>query len=91
MNKDQNEKEALELEKKKSALTDELLYSTAKNLTENGIELPMLLDRILTFGAAQAVASCGVSTSAEIFRSIAKQIEAGAFMHIDRNCEGEKY
>ena len=50
---------------------------------EGGAPVPMILDRLLTYSAAQASA-IDPDGAADLFRHIAAQIEAGKFAHVTK-------
>lgn len=60
---------------------DLIQHRAAELMQESGAPLAMILDRVLTFGAAQA---CVIDQegAARTFRHVAEQIEAGAFAHL---------
>lgn len=61
----------------------DLTLSRATELMhEEGASVPLILDRLLTYSAAQ---SCVVDAdgAANMFRHIADQIEAGKFAHLE--------
>ncbi|MGC9445993.1 hypothetical protein [Cereibacter johrii] len=53
--------------------------------------LPMVLDRVVTWAAAQAVSVNGATRTAEGFRQLADQIERGAFAHLEPGPPGSKH
>ena len=62
---------------------DEIVARAAVLMVENGASVGMALDRMLTYAAAQAVATDGREAAAEAFRGLAAKIEAGIFAHIE--------
>lgn len=58
---------------------DQIIYRAARLMVEgNGASVPLMLDRLLSFAAAQATATDGKAKAAEAFREMAVRIEAGA-------------
>lgn len=58
---------------------DQIIYRAARLMVEgNGASVPLMLDRLLSFAAAQATATDGKMRAAEAFREMACRIEAGA-------------
>lgn len=60
-------------------LCDQTIHQGAKDMAQAGIPIEMILDRLLTFAAAQACRSEGARRAATAFRSIADEIDAGKF------------
>jgi len=61
------------------ARCDELITGAARLMvSEVGASVPLMLDRILTFAAAQSCATEGKVRTAAAFRDLAERIEAGA-------------
>lgn len=57
---------------------DQIIYRAARLMVEgNGASVPLMLDRLLSFAAAQATATDGKRRAAEAFREMACRIEAG--------------
>lgn len=65
------------------ALCDLVLEGAAGVMQASGASVPMILDRMLTYAAAQAVAGAGSAATAEMFRQVAANIEGGALARID--------
>ena len=73
-----------EREERQRALCDQIVYRAARMmLGEVKAPMPMVLDRLLTFAAAQAVAVDGEVKTALAFRVLADRIEAGLFRQED--------
>lgn len=51
-------------------------------VAEVGASIPMMIDRMLTYAAAQAATMEGSTTTAEHFRRFADEIEGGLFWSI---------
>lgn len=62
-------------------LACDVIVTRAAQLMQDdaGAPLAMILDRMLTYAAAQAVFSDGSAEAAKLFRHCAEQIENGAF------------
>ncbi|MBD8652330.1 hypothetical protein IFT66_14675 [Rhizobium sp. CFBP 13726] len=61
------------------ALCDRLITGAAHMMVDDaGVPVPLMLDRILTFAAAQSCANEGKARTAAAFRDLAARIEAGA-------------
>lgn len=59
---------------------DQIIYRAARMMVEgNGASIEMMLDRMLTFAAAQACRVDGSPKTAAAFRLYADRIEAGLF------------
>lgn len=57
---------------------DQIIYRAARLMVEgNGASVPLMLDRLLSFAAAQATATDGKEKAAEAFREMACRIDAG--------------
>lgn len=70
---------------------DTIMEGAVAQMSDLGVPIGMLLDRLFTFGAAQ---SCGVSGSkftADMFRFMADRIDAGVFNHLDRTMLRSKH
>lgn len=72
-----------EAEKKTRAKCDLITHRAAELMIEEGAGVGMMLDRLLTFSAAQTSKIEGAFKAATVFRGIADQIEAGAFAHVE--------
>jgi hypothetical protein len=65
------------------ALCDRLITGAAHMMVNDAcVPVPLMLDRLLTFAAAQSCATEGKARTAAAFRDLAARIEAGA---LDRN------
>lgn len=63
----------------RKALCDQLMTGAARMMIDDvGASVPLMLDRILTFAAAQSCATDGKTKTAAAFREMASRIEAGA-------------
>lgn len=59
---------------------DEIIHRAALMMVEDiGVSIPMMLDRIFTFAAAQAFSQQGKAETIKIFNVMAQNIENGAF------------
>lgn len=68
-----------------SKASDEIIAQAAHLvITEAGASMEMLLDRLLTYSAAQAVHVSGNEHTAATFRLMADRIEGGIFAKIER-------
>ncbi len=70
-------------EKQTRKICDQIVFQSASLMIEQGASVGMTLDRFLTFSAGQACKIDGAFNAAKAFRSIADQIEAGAFSHLE--------
>ncbi|SFO91007.1 hypothetical protein [Tranquillimonas alkanivorans] len=71
-------------EQSKKKACDRIVAKAAKEMVEGrGAPLGMMIDRMLTFAAAQAVRVEGSAKTAEKFRQLADKIEAGIFAHLE--------
>lgn len=62
------------------AACDQIIHRAARMMVEGaGAPIPMMLDRLLTYAAAQACSIDGSPRTAEVFRRLADNIEAGLF------------
>lgn len=61
---------------------DLTITRAAELMAEEGASVPLILDRLLTFSAAQACVIDG-QDAARVFRSIADEIESGTFAHLE--------
>lgn len=69
-----------EREEKQKNLCDEIQHRAAVMMVEEvGVSVPMMLDRVLTFAAAQCCVLDGSTDTAAHFRLFADRIEAGLF------------
>jgi len=64
------------------ALCDEIQHRAAKLMVENGAPMEMMLDRVLTFAAAQSCNIAGSPRTAAVFREVADKIDAGLFHRV---------
>lgn len=60
-------------------------------IRDAGASGEMVLDRMLTFCAAQAVGWSGSTEAALAFREMAQRIESGIFAHIEAQKEGARH
>jgi hypothetical protein len=64
-------------------LTPDVIVARAPELMiETGSTAPQVVDRFLTYGAAQAVHMEGSAAAAAAFRAMADRIEGGVFDHL---------
>lgn len=71
-------------EKRTADLCDEIIARAARMMVADvGANIPMMLDRLLTYAAAQIVSMDGSRDAAQIFRRLADNIEAGAFATLE--------
>ncbi len=69
-----------ERDEQRKRLCDEIMHRAATMMVDEvGASIPMMLDRVLTFAAAQACALEGSPKTAEAFRDFAKKIDEGLF------------
>lgn len=69
-----------ERDEAKKRLCDSIIHRAATlMIAEVGAPMPMMLDRILTYTAAQACAIDGSPHTAKAFRELADKIEGGIF------------
>ena len=69
-----------EREERKKALCDTIITRAATMMiAEVGASMPMMLDRMLTYAAAQACSIDGSPRTAAVFRDLANNIEGGLF------------
>lgn len=61
---------------------DLVVHRAATLMEEHGAGLSMILDRFLTFSAAQAVVIDGKANTAAVFRQLAETVEGGTFDHL---------
>jgi hypothetical protein len=72
-----------DLEETQRSVCDRIIARAAEvALEESSATVPMLLDRLLTFAVAQAVAIDGSARTARNFRSLADTIDSGVFDHL---------
>lgn len=72
-----------EREQALKALCDEILFRAVKMMTEDaGAPIEMVLDRIITYSAAQSCKIAGSPRTAEVFRDVADKIDAGLFHRV---------
>lgn len=69
-------------EAKKIACDTILERAAVMMVAEVGASIPLMIDRMLTYAAAQAATLEGSAVTAEHFRLFAKQIEGGLFWSI---------
>jgi hypothetical protein len=61
------------------ALCDQLITGAARMMVDEvGASVPLMLDRLLTFVAAQSCAADGKAKTAAAFRDLAARVESGA-------------
>lgn len=66
---------------------DQTVERAAALMEERGADVGMILDRLITFAAAQAVLCDGSTATAETFRHLAERLDSGVFQHLDnRRC-----
>ncbi len=69
-----------ERDERRRAVCDQIIYRAATMMVgEAGAPVPMMIDRLLTFAAAQAAANEGSARAAKLFRQLADNVERGAF------------
>ncbi|WP_299837500.1 hypothetical protein [uncultured Jannaschia sp.] len=73
------------------SLCDTIVTQAAMAMQENGASVELILDRLLTYSAAQAYFDTGPEYTAALFRSIADNIEGGAFSHLDKKREAKRH
>lgn len=62
---------------------DALLSEACETMQkEMGAEVELILDRLLTYAAAQMVLTSGKAEAAKAFRQCAKMVQSGIFDHI---------
>lgn len=77
---------------KQKAACDRAITKAAKLMIGSiGASHEVMLDRLLTFTAAQMVAITGKAETAEAFRQCAKTVEGGIFDHIDPTAPKSKH
>ena len=80
-----------ELEEKRKAMCDVIITRAATMMLEKaGASMPMALDRIVTYAAAQACATSGKQEAANGFRAMADRIEAGIFDEMCANVSARR-
>ncbi|NSL22882.1 hypothetical protein [Agrobacterium tumefaciens] len=63
---------------------DEIITGAARIIIhEVGVTVPQMVDRMLTFAAAQSCATDGRSAASAAFRAIADQIDNGIFAAVE--------
>lgn len=78
-----------ERDERRKAMCDQIMHRAAVMMVEEaGASIPMMLDRLLTYAAAQACHLDGSSNTAAAFRSFADKIDAGLFHSVTG--EGKK-
>lgn len=71
---------AIERREDKELQCDQIIYRAAQIMVEkNGASIDMMLDRMLTYAAAQACSIDGSPKTAATFRLLADRIESGVF------------
>lgn len=71
---------------------DGITYRAAKMMIEEaGASVEMVVDRLLTFAAAQAVSMDGSANTAQVFRDLADRIDAGCFASIEHSPSKERH
>lgn len=70
---------------------DSGITALARLLLEGGVTPGLLIDRLLTFSAAHAVAWTGPDETARAFRAMADKIEGGIFAEIESRKSGAKH
>lgn len=69
-----------EREQHMKALCDQILHRAACMMVEEvGVSVSVMLDRMLTYSAAQACSIDGSANTAVVFRVLADRIDAGLF------------
>ncbi|MDW9417407.1 hypothetical protein GOB15_23750 [Sinorhizobium meliloti] len=72
-----------EADERKKAVCDEIIFRAASMMIdEAGASMAMMLDRVLTFAAAQSCTVNGSPMTAAAFRQVADKVEAGVFHHL---------
>nr|WP_278520794.1 hypothetical protein [Brucella anthropi] len=72
-----------EREERMKALCDQIVHRAARMMVEEvGASMSVMLDRMLTFSAAQACSVDGSANTAAAFRMFADRIEAGLFHRV---------
>lgn len=72
-----------DLEEQRKAVCDQLIERAAEMMVEGaGAPIEMMIDRMLTYAAAQACTLQGSPATARTFRRLADNIEAGCFHRI---------
>ena len=70
---------------------DEFVVNAARVMLERGATIPMVLDRMLTFAAAQSVSIEGTPATARAFRTMAENVESGIFARFDPEPKGRSH
>lgn len=70
-------------ERKEPLTPDMILERAAELMIEIGASPELMVDRMLTYGAAQAVSLGGAKATGEAFRGMAGRIEEGLFAHLE--------
>lgn len=69
-----------ERDKRLKAVCDGVINRAASLMVDElGAPIPMMLDRMLTYAAAQACSIDGSPNTAAVFRTLAAKIESGVF------------
>lgn len=71
-----------------SRYCDGALYRAIEAMVESGAPVPLVLDRIMTFAAAQAVSMTSSAETAQLLRKAASEIERGRFAQFEANIGG---
>ena len=78
-----------EREERKKAACDLIVHRAAVMMTqEAGATLEMMLDRVITYAAAQSCKLAGSPATASMFRDVAAKVDAGVFHSVTG--EGER-
>ncbi|MGO4353893.1 hypothetical protein AB4Z25_18455 [Rhizobium sp. RAF36] len=64
----------------RKAAADQLITGAVRVMLADGIPLPLIIDRLLSFAAVQSSVVDGPHKTAEAFREMANRIEAGALI-----------
>ena len=77
------------MSKEIAAACDGMIHNAARMMIEDGgASIEMVIDRLLTFAAAQAVSLEGSKRTAEVFRQLADRIDEGVFARIEAGVSG---
>lgn len=69
---------------------DRLLELSAGDMQSLGAEPERIVDRMLTYGAAQIVCWHGGARAAEVLRTLADNVAAGSFARMDPTSLGKR-
>ena len=70
-------------ETERRALCDLILSrATEMMVTDVGVSVEMVVDRLITYAAAQTVTTYGKQDAIDMFKFSAEQVEAGKFDHL---------